>query len=82
MNDRNKPCECGSGRKTKRCCKSPEKMEEARLKIIEERDRMWREKIRKAQSIYTKGPRPPLARGLIAAAVALSTDHPRKNKLS
>jgi len=40
MNTRNKPCDCGSGQKTKRCCQSPEALayraEKARAARMEE----------------------------------------------
>ena len=38
MNDRNQPCKCGSGKKTKKCCDTAEKhnaaMAEAKAKML------------------------------------------------
>jgi len=86
MNNRNQPCECGSGKKTKRCCQSPEahakRAEEAkaaRLAAYQARQEQLqkdREEYRKRDPengpfTYRRGPRMPML-AAVAAMAALS----------
>jgi hypothetical protein len=84
MNNRNQPCACGSGSKTKRCCQSPEaqakraaEAKAARLEAYRARQEQLR-KEREERSCkdpehgpftYRRGPRLPM---LFATAAAMA----------
>jgi hypothetical protein len=57
MNNRNQPCECGSGKKTKRCCQSPETLAKRAEEVKAARLEAYRarqEQLQKEREEYRK----------------------------